>query len=81
MSIETLMEQEMAAYSTPGERAAYRAGMSTAAAICDAVCKEVIASNTTRGRLTTAGGAMSDVATECGDRITAARERVPVEQS
>lgn len=63
-------------YVSPAERAAYRAGMSSAAAICDRIASDTKLANTSRGRVTNAGKALAAVATACGDEITSARECV-----
>lgn len=73
--------RDFGAYSTPNERAAYRAGLSTAAAICDAVAKEAETSNTSRGRLTNMGRELQNCAKVCGNRIWAAREMLFVRPS
>mgnify|MGYP001582719968 CR=1 FL=1 len=80
MAIEDVIAAEFKSYSTPMERAAYRAGLSTAAMICDVVKADTEKANTSRGRLTNVGGAMAYVAERCGDKIMAVRERVPVQE-
>lgn len=57
------------AYTTDRERAAYRAGMSSAAAVCDQVARETWG----RGRRKTE---QSAVAALCGDRIWELRARI-----
>lgn len=68
--------RDLHAYTTAKERAAYRAGMGSAAAICDAVARQAEESNRARGRITQAGVAMAAVATDCADRIWAEREKI-----
>lgn len=66
-----LVESEQQTYTTPGERAAYRAGMSTATAACDHVAREIgVRNKTIRGQ--------SETAKRCGDMIEALRETVRV---
>lgn len=77
-AIISIIEGECAVYSSPDARAAYRAGMSTAAMICDQVAQSAKESNTTRGKLTMIGGELVRIAKVCGDEIMQARERVHV---
>lgn len=70
--------RDLEAYPTPAERAAYRAGLSTASAICDKVGADLKAQNTKRGKLTLAGAALVEAAEACGDRIWHTRETIHV---
>lgn len=70
-----VLEAEMPSYRTAGQRAAYRAGLSTAAMICDEVAakKRIV-----RESSIISGSSIHTVAKECGDLIWALRERVTV---
>lgn len=59
-------------YRTPAQRAAYRAGMSTAAAACDYIAKQF-------GARTIAKRQSAAAATLCGDMIEGLRATVRVE--
>ena len=72
--------RDVAAYTTERERAAYRAGMSSAAAICDRIAEEAEDSNTSRKRLTNVGAALVAIAKQCGDEIWKARETIKVKR-
>lgn len=65
VELQDLIIGETLIYKSPGERAAYRAGMSTAAMICDAHAK-------LRARN------VAPVARDCGDAIMRYRELVSV---
>ena len=70
--IEALIDSECKSiYTSPGERAAYRAGLSTAAAACDYVAKEIGQGNNLKR-------ARYDVAKLCGDMLMGLRERIKV---
>lgn len=62
-------------YRTPAERAAYRAGMSTSAWICDSVSAEI---GKQRKHLTLKQMAARDAATKCADDISKMRDLVGV---
>ena len=81
MSCESVIDAEMKAYDTPDLRAAYRAGMSTAALICDAVARETRKANPGRrkGQASAPGEFAAETAERCGDQIMKARERVTIE--
>jgi len=71
-SLEELIAIECAqTYLTPGERAAYRAGMSTAAAACDYAAREY-------GERTKLHRAKAEAAKLCGDMIEGLRSRIDV---
>lgn len=78
MAVEDVIEGEMKSYATPMERAAYRAGMSTAAMICDSVAKDTRLANPGRrkGTASAVGEFAAEIAERCGDKIMRARERV-----
>lgn len=70
--IESLIDRECAsAYTTPEARAAYRAGLSTGAAACDYVAREMGDRNKT-------SRAQAAVAKLCGDMLMGLRERISV---
>lgn len=74
-----MMRREIAAtYTTPEERAAYRAGMSTAAAMCDEKAAAVRVDNPGRskGSVSAVGEFASRVAKDCGDAIFSARNEI-----
>ena len=73
--IEMVRRETAEVYKTPLARAAYRVGMSSAAAICDEMNREVL------GRRDVRAGpreALARVARECGDRIWRARDTIEV---
>ena len=70
--------RDVAIYQTESERAAYRAGMSTAAAICDHLATELGRDNQSRGRLNQIGEAIVSAARTCGDRIWDWRAKIKV---
>lgn len=74
--VEMAQREIRESYKDPGERSAYRAGMSTAAAICDALAKHAAESNTTRGKITQAGKALHAMAKACGDAIWNVRKEI-----
>lgn len=80
MSIEETVRREVAeTYTTPELRAAYRAGMSSAAAICDEYAAAIKKENSTKsGQVTMRGYALSGLIKQAGDRIWAMRETVRV---
>lgn len=70
--IEDLIEAECAgAYTTPEARAAYRAGLSTGAAACDYVAKEIGARNKIKREC-------AATAKLCGNMLMGLRERIAV---
>lgn len=70
--IEDLIDRECGqSYTTPKERAAYRAGLSTAAAACDYVAAEY-------GSKTKLAREKSAAAKLCGDMLTGLRARISV---
>jgi hypothetical protein len=70
--IEVMALEEVAStYTTPQQRAAYRAGLSTAAAICDQNAASYGTANQ-RAR------AVSSALTKCGDQISQLREKIEV---
>lgn len=78
-----LMRREIAeTYTTPEARAAYRAGMSTAAAMCDERASVVRAANPgrKRGSASSVGEFGAGIAKACGDAIEAARSEIEVNQ-
>ncbi len=79
-AIDTMRMEIMQTYMTPELRAAYRAGMSTAAAICDERADAVRKANPGRrkGEASHVGQFGADIATACGDAISAARDEVRV---
>lgn len=71
-ALEELVDAECGgSYTTPRERAAYRAGMSTASAACDYVAKEY-------GARTKMAREKAATATLCGDMIEGLRQRIHV---
>lgn len=78
--LDMMMREIDATYTSQEQRSAYRAGLSTAMAICDARAKIVVASNSYRGKVTNVGSFGEMIATSCGDAIEAARERVTIKR-
>lgn len=79
MSAIDIMRREVAeTYTSPEARAAYRAGMSTAAALCDERAAVVKAGNPGRGKggVSQIGEFGAHVAKSCGDAISEAREEI-----
>ena len=70
---------DMQTYKTPNERAALRAGLGTAAGICDLILERIHRQHTKRGRLTKEGVALVELAQEIGNAIWSAREKVDVD--
>lgn len=71
-TIIDMMERELrSSYVTPEQRAAYRAGMSTAFMACDYVAKEC-------GKRNAAQRTKAETAKLCGDMIEGLREMVRV---
>ena len=82
MGVKDFIARDLTAYATDRERAAYRAGMSSAAAICDALKAEIVKDNTSqRGRLTKTGASLAMIAEIAGDRITEVRETVSIDET
>jgi hypothetical protein len=71
------MEADLEVHWSPAQRAAYRAGMSTAAAICDAVCAAITDDGRRKSK---SKEAMAELAKKCGDEIWKAREKVRAEE-
>lgn len=68
-------------YNKPGERAALRSAMGDAAALCDAIARDVAAENRGRngkGSVTKLGLQLEEVAKRCADAIWAMREDIKV---
>ena len=78
--LKDFLARDLAAYTTEAERAAYRAGLSSAAAICDALKEEVFAGNTkSRGNgVTKIGASLAAIAEIAGDRISEFRDKIAV---
>lgn len=72
------IERDVECYPSEKERAAYRAGLGTAAAIADLMAKEVEKEGTVRGRLLKASGDLAARLRACGDRIFDARAKIKV---
>jgi len=73
-TIDALIDRECReSYVTPEARAAYRAGLSTAAAICDLVGRDVEGT-------TALGQQRKAVARMCGDRLMEVRKRIRVRE-
>lgn len=72
-SIDTMMRETGETYRSPKERAAYRAGLGTAAGICDSIAKA-------GGDRTHLQREKAATARQCGDAIWKARELVIVER-
>jgi hypothetical protein len=64
--LDEFIERDVAHYKTENERAAYRAGMGTAAMLCDKIAR--------RAR----GAARQRIAKKCGDHIWAVRDEIRV---
>lgn len=74
-----MMRREIAAiYTTPDMRAAYRAGMSTAAAICDEWAAAVELRSPGRRRRGSASDVGASVARGCGGAIWDARNEITI---
>ena len=69
-------------YKTPELRAAYRAGLSTAAAICDEYAAHVKAGNPgqKRGSVSQIGAFGAHIAKCCGDNISMLRDEIKVSE-
>lgn len=70
-------------YKTAGERAAMRSAFGDAAALCDALAREIAAENRGRkgkGAVTKLGLKLEEVAKRCGDAIWQMREQIEVPQ-
>lgn len=76
--LNDFLARDLAAYKTEAERAAYRAGLSSAAAICDALKTEVLAGNAkSRGDgPTKIGASLAMIAAIAGDRISEFRDKI-----
>lgn len=72
-------ERDVAAHVGNGKGAAYRAGMSSAAAICDMVAKEIEAEGTVGRRIKRAAAEIAGAVRACGDRIWDYRAKVEAE--
>ncbi len=80
----TVMKTEISStYATPELRAAYRAGMSTAAAICDVKAATVAKINPgrKRGEASQVGEFGVEIARQCGNDIMAARDMIKVHET
>lgn len=83
MSAIDMMRREIEGmYTTSEMRAAYRAGMSTAAAICDEKAAAVRVSNPGRkkGTASNVGTFGEEVALSCGEAIWSARNEISVDK-
>lgn len=82
-SLRDFILRDMRAYTTDAERAAYRAGMSSAAMICDDLRIEIERGNTSiRGRkITKMGASLALIAQIAGDRITEFRNLVTTSET
>lgn len=69
-------DRDVAAHVGNGNGAAYRAGMSSAAAICDMVAKEIEAEGTVGRRIKRAAAEIAGAVRACGDRIWDYRAKV-----
>ena len=74
-AITRMIMLEAVSYETPEARAAYRAGMSTAAAICDAVAAKHTAKRMNKTQIM-----LKNIATTCGDEIMRFRELMKVDE-
>ena len=82
--IERIIEWEIATvYTTPEQRTAYRAALSSAAMLCDQRARSVRAQNPGRkkGSASQVGEFGARIAQGCGDAIMAAREGIEVHAS
>lgn len=70
---------DLQTYKAPNERAALRAGLGTAAGVCDLFLQRIRQQHTKRGRLTKEGLALMELVQEIGDAIWAEREKVDVD--
>ena len=65
-------DRAMSTYSKRDERAALRCALGDAAALCDTIAADIIKEKGTRGIR------LAEIATRCGDAISAMRELVRV---
>jgi hypothetical protein len=84
MGARDIIAREVAeTYVTPEQRAAYRAGLSSAAMLCDEKATQVRKANPGRGGkgVSQVGSFGADIAKQCGDAITAARAAINVDET
>lgn len=81
-AIADVLDAEMKSYSSPAQRAAYRAGLSTSAMICDTVARTIRMSNPGKhkGTSSSVGEFGAGIAESCGNEIMTAREFVRVNE-
>lgn len=79
-ALDTMRREVAETYTTPEMRAAYRAGMSTAAALCDERVAAIKAGNPGRGKgsVSQLGEFGAHAAKSCGDAIWLARSEIKV---
>jgi hypothetical protein len=78
---EKLIETATRVYGSRAERVAMRGALGDAAAICDALARDIEASNPRnrkRGTVTVMGAQLADVAKACGSAIWDMRDRIEV---
>ena len=76
---ESLITSSMRTYVKRKERAAMRCGLGDAAALCDAIARDLLAENgLSRGQSTKLGQQLATIAKRCGDAIWAMREKVTI---
>jgi hypothetical protein len=77
---ERIMRMSLNAYQTREQRVAMRGALSDAAHLCDALAKQIEASNPGRGKgkVSSLGRYSADVVRNCGNAIWAMREKVQV---
>ncbi len=82
-AIDMMRREILETYVSPEQRAAYRAGLSTAAAICDEKAAATRKANPgrKRGSASQIGEFGAGIATSCGDAISAARDDVGVDRN
>lgn len=72
----TWFDRDSASYVARSQGAAYRAGMSSAAAICDGMAKEVEQGGTVNRRIKRAAAEVASALRACGDRIWDCRAKI-----
>jgi hypothetical protein len=73
-----LLEVANRIYRDPMQRGSMRGGMGDAAALCDAIARQIVIEHTYGGRVTKVGRELEAVAKRCADAIRAMREQVKV---
>jgi hypothetical protein len=82
MDADKILASSLQSYKTREERAALRCALGDAAALCDAINRDIRAEHKTkREAISKRGLELSEVARKCGDAIWAMREKIDVPQN